>query len=215
MDIFELFKKIAKESTPTGAPSFIIAGLGNPGREYEATRHNAGFMAVDFIAEKAGVQISKNKFSALTAIGTVNEKSVLLLKPQTYMNNSGVSISEAASFYKIKPENIIVLVDDIYLPPGKIRIRKSGSAGGHNGISSIIASLGSDSFPRIRIGVGEKPKGQNDLAAWVLGKLPVKEMLLIKKCFSWSAEASEYIISGKINDAMGIFNGKTAVNDNE
>ena len=176
MSIDDLFKKIATDIAPTSEkPAYIIAGLGNPGKEYEETRHNAGFLAIDFVSEKLGVKINRAKYDALCAQAKIGDKTVLLMKPQTYMNRSGISISAAADFYKIPTEHILVLCDDITQKPGKLRIRKSGSAGGHNGLKNIIEFGGSDQFPRIRIGVGEKPFPEYNLADWVTGKISAED----------------------------------------
>ena len=155
-NIFDLFKKIERRES-TAPVSAILVGLGNPGLEYERTRHNVGFVSIDYIAEKLGARIDRLKFHALVGEATVGESRVLLMKPTTYMNNSGVAVQEAAAFYKISPERVIVLHDEISFEPGKIRLRRKGSAGGHNGLKSIIAHLGSEDFPRIKIGVGQKP----------------------------------------------------------
>ena len=169
MSILDLFKKIESgNSLAHGKVEYIIAGLGNPGLQYVGTRHNVGFMTIDRFAEKNDVKINKMQFKGDCADIMIDEKRCLLLKPATYMNNSGESIEAAASFYKVQPENIIVLYDDISLPPGKMRIRRKGSAGGHNGIKSIIALTSSEEFPRIKIGVGEKPSKDYNLADWVL-----------------------------------------------
>ena len=166
-NIFDLFKQIEKKSD-TQPVTYIVAGLGNIGKQYEKTRHNAGFMAIDALAEKCGVRIDRVKFHALVAEANFGGVRVLLMKPTTYMNNSGVAISEAAAFYKIAPENVIVLHDEISFDVGVIRIRRKGSAGGHNGLKSIIAHLSSDAFPRIKIGVGKKPSPDYDLVDFVL-----------------------------------------------
>ena len=149
---------------------WLIAGLGNPEAKYEGTRHNTGFAALDYLAGKWGIPVSKAKFQGLWGQGEVDGRKVCLLKPLTYMNLSGDSIAPLAAFFKIPPSHVIVLCDDVTQAPGKLRIRPSGSAGGHNGLKSIIARLGTDAFPRIRIGVGEKPRPDYDLADWVLGK---------------------------------------------
>ena len=151
-----------------GGVSWIVVFLGNPGPKYRDTRHNAGFMAADAMEKKLGVSINKLRFKALTAQATLGGEKVLLLKPQTYMNLSGESVSPAAAFYKVPPEHIIVVSDEVSLPIGKLRIRKSGSAGGHNGLKNIIAMLGTDAFPRIRMGVGAPPHADYDMADWVL-----------------------------------------------
>ena len=203
-NIFDLFKKIEKpvDTTPV---SFIIAGLGNPGREYDNTRHNIGFLSIDYIAEKLGVRIDRAKFHALTSEAKIGQARVLLMKPQTYMNNSGVAIAEAATFYKITPERVLVLHDEISFDPGVIRIRRKGSAGGHNGLKSIIAHLSSEEFPRIKIGVGKKPNPEYDLADFVLGKFPKDDLDAIEKRYSDIHSACELIVEGKIDDAMQKF----------
>ena len=200
-NIFDLFKKIEKK-TDTTPVSFIIAGLGNPGEQYTKTRHNVGFVAIDYIAEKLGVRIDRAKFHALTAEAKMGDTRVLLMKPQTYMNNSGVSIGEAAAFYKIPPERVLILHDEISFEPGILRIRRKGSAGGHNGLKSIIAHLASEDFPRIKIGVGKKPTPEYDLADWVLGKLPKEHSEIIDKKREDIFDASRLIAEGKIDDAM-------------
>ena len=207
MSLDDLFKKISTGNTVSGKPEYIIAGLGNPGKEYEETRHNAGFLAIDHMAEKLGVKINRAKYEALIAEAKIGEKTVLLMKPQTYMNSSGTSISAAADFYKIPAENVIVLCDDITQKPGKIRIRKSGSAGGHNGLKSIIQWLGTDKFPRVRIGVGEKPNPEYDLADWVLGKFPVEDKKALASRFDDVKGACEQIIAGNLERAMCLYNG--------
>ena len=200
-NIFDLFKKIEKpvDLTPV---SFIIAGLGNPGAQYEKTRHNVGFVAIDYIAEKFGVRIDRAKFHALTAEAKIGEVRVLLMKPQTYMNNSGVAVGEAAAFYKIPPERVLVLHDEISFDPGIIRIRRKGSAGGHNGLKSIIAHLASEEFPRVKIGVGKKPNPEYDLADWVLGKLPKEHSDTIDNKREDILGAARLIAEGKIDEAM-------------
>ena len=200
-NIFDLFKKIEKQ-TDTTPVSFIIAGLGNPGAQYDKTRHNVGFVAVDYIAEKLGVRIDRAKFHALTAEARIGECRVLLMKPQTYMNNSGVAIGEAAAFYKIPAERVLILHDEISFDPGIIRIRRKGSAGGHNGLKSIIAHLASEEFPRVKIGVGKKPTPDYDLADWVLGKMPKEQSDAVDKKCEDILNASRLIAEGKIDDAM-------------
>lgn len=200
-NIFDLFKKIEKK-TDTTPVSFIIAGLGNPGAQYEKTRHNVGFVAIDYIADKLGVRIDRAKFHALTTEAIIGEVRVLLMKPQTFMNNSGVAIGEAAAFYKIPPERVLILHDEISFDPGMLRIRRKGSAGGHNGLKSIIAHLASEDFPRVKIGVGKKPTPEYDLADWVLGKLPKEHSELIASKLGDILDASRLIAQGKIDDAM-------------
>ena len=203
-NIFDLFKKIEKKSN-TGPVSFIIAGLGNPGREYEGTRHNVGFVAIDHIASSLGVRIDRAKFHALATEAEIGGVRALLMKPETFMNNSGVAIAEASAFYKIPPEKILVLHDEISFEPGLLRIRRRGSAGGHNGLKSIIAHLGSEDFPRIKIGVGKKPSPEYDLADWVLGRFSEADTAEIFRRSHDIKEAAELIASGRIDDAMSRF----------
>lgn len=200
-NIFDLFKKIEKKESALPI-THIVAGLGNPGAEYAKTRHNAGFMAIDFAAAKFGAKIDRLKFKALTAEANIAGARVLLMKPQTFMNSSGEAIAEAAAFYKIPAENIIVLHDEISFEAGKIRIRRKGSAGGHNGLKSIIAHLSSEDFPRVKIGVGQKPTPDYDLVAWVLGKFPKEDIEKLEGQFNNIASSVELIISGKIDEAM-------------
>ncbi len=206
-DIFDLFKKIESASANNNAPiSKIIVGLGNPGKEYAFTRHNTGFLALDYISDKLNVKINRSKFASLMCEASFGGKRVLLMQPQTYMNNSGEAVAQAASFYKIAPEDIIVIFDDISLPVGKLRIRKSGSAGGHNGIKSIIAQLGSDKFPRIKVGVGEKPHPEMDLADHVLSQFPKAEQELLFATFGDIYEAAGLMLEGKTDEAMNKYN---------
>ncbi len=200
--IFDLFKKIESADSSCGKITHIIAGLGNPGVDYEKTRHNAGFMAIDKIADDAGVKISRLKFRSLVAEAAIGGARVLLMKPETFMNNSGEAIAEAASFYKIPPENIIVLHDEISFGVGVMRIRRKGSAGGHNGLKSIIEHLGSDNFPRIKIGVGQKPRPDYDLVSWVLGKFPESDILTLKEEFPKIKDSVTLMVEGKIEEAM-------------
>ena len=208
MNIDELFKKTAADREAKAATpiTFIVAGLGNPGKDYDGTRHNAGFAAMDYIAEKTGEKIQKAKFESLVAEATIGGVRVLLMKPQTFMNCSGTAISAAADFYKIAPENVIVICDDITQNPGKMRIRKSGSAGGHNGLKSIIAFLDSQNFKRIRIGVGAKPNPNYDLADWVLGKFSKDDKVLVNSCYENAYNAIELIVKGDIEKAMCAYN---------
>lgn len=208
MNIDELFKKIAadREAKAAAPITYIVAGLGNPGKEYDGTRHNTGFAAIDCIAEKAGASVQKYKFEALTGEANIGGARVLLMKPQTYMNVSGVAISAAADFYKIAPENVIVLCDDVTLAPGRMRIRKSGSAGGQNGLKSIIACLDSKDFCRIRIGVGDRPNREYDLADWVLSKFSADDKKLVEECFEKAYGAIELIVKGEIEKAMCAYN---------
>ena len=200
-DIFALFKKIegAEAKTP---PTAIIAGLGNPGAKYEKTRHNAGFLAIDYIAKRLSVKIDRAKFSALVADTEIGSSRVLLMKPQTFMNSSGDAIAAAVSFYKIPPERIIILHDEISFDAGVIRIRRQGSAGGHNGLKSIIEHLSSDNFPRVKIGVGQKPRPDYDLVSWVLGKFPEAEIKVLHEEFPRIKDSVELMLAGKIEEAM-------------
>ena len=200
-NIFDLFKKIEKKEAPSPV-SFIIVGLGNIGKQYEKTRHNIGFIAIDYIAEKLGVRIDRVKFNSTVAEASFGGQRVLLMKPTTLMNNSGVAIGEAASFYKIPAERVLVLHDEISFDPGIIRIRRKGSAGGHNGIKSVIAHLSSEDFPRIKIGVGKKPSPDYDLVDFVLGRFPEKDLSLIGERLEDIYSASEEIIRGNIDSAM-------------
>ena len=186
----------------------IIAGLGNPGKEYENTRHNAGFMVMDALAEKIGADISEKKHKALCGKGVIGGEKVILMKPQTYMNSSGESIRAAADYYKVDPEDILIVYDDISLAPGQLRIRAKGSAGGHNGIKSIIAHLGTQEFPRVKVGVGEKPKGY-DLADYVLSRFPKDERVLMEEAFERAGEAAVCMMNDTMEHAMNQFNKKT------
>jgi aminoacyl-tRNA hydrolase len=207
MSIQDLFKKIETARVPAGKPEYIVAGLGNPGREYAETRHNAGFMALDFIAAKLGVKTDRAKFDALCGNAGIGGKSVLLMKPQTYMNSSGIAVSAAADYYKIPPEHVVVLCDDITQAPGKLRIRRSGSAGGHNGLKSIIGMLDTENFPRIRLGIGEKPSPEYDLAAWVTGKFSEADKKALTSRFDGVYHAVELILAGDFEKAMCLYNG--------
>lgn len=191
----------------SGPPEFIIVGLGNPGKQYELTRHNAGFLFADLLADKNCVKINKIQFKAVTASLTLGGVKCLLMKPQTFMNNSGEAVRQAASFYKIPPERILVVFDDISLPCGRLRIRRKGSDGGHNGIKSIIYHLNSDAFPRVKLGVGEKPHPDYDLADWVLSQFKKDELALLHEAAEKACSAAELIVSGDIDKAMSNFNG--------
>lgn len=187
---------------------FMIVGLGNPGREYETTRHNMGFLALDILAEKYNVPIKKLKAKALIGECRMGGKKVLLVKPQTFMNLSGQSVTELMRFYKIPAENVLVLFDDISLEPGKLRIRRSGSDGGHNGIKNIIYLSGSDAFPRIKIGVGKAPHTEYDMKDWVLSTPKGEDAENIKAALKRAAEAAEDIaVNRDIDRAMNLYNG--------
>ncbi len=206
-NIFDLFKKIETQNTSaTGKVSWIVVGLGNPGKEYENTRHNVGFKAIDYISSKLNFSVNRAKFKSLTGECDVSGKRVLFLKPQTFMNNSGEAVSEAMNFYKIPIQNVIVIFDDISLQPGNMRIRTKGSAGGHNGIKSIIEKTGSNEFPRVKIGIGAKPHPDYDLADWVLGNIEKDAVEPTAKCIEKSCDAIPLIIDGKVDTAMGQYN---------
>ena len=185
---------------------WLIAGLGNPEGRYNGTRHNAGFSALDRLASKWSISVSKSRFQGLWGQGEVDGHKVILLKPLTYMNNSGESIAPTAAFYKIPAEHVIILCDDITQEPGKLRIRPSGSAGGHNGLKSIIARLGSDAFPRIRIGVGAKPHPDYDLADWVLGHFSEEAAKAVDGRMDDLAGAALLIMNGKLGEAQNRYN---------
>ena len=203
-NIFDLFKKIEKSSSNEPV-SAIVAGLGNPGDKYDKTRHNIGFMAIDYIAEKCGEKINRGKFNALICEVNVGGSRVILMKPQTFMNNSGTANSQAASFYKIPNDRVIVLHDEISFDPGVIRIRRKGSAGGHNGLKNIIECLPGEDFPRIKIGVGQKPRPDYDLVDWVLGRMPDIDIKAIENRLTDISSAVELIATGRIDDAMQKF----------
>ncbi len=190
------------------SPEMIIVGLGNPGEKYASNRHNCGFMALDYIALRQGVKIQNLKFRALTAETVMGDKKVLLLKPQTFMNSSGESVREAANFYKIPPENILVIFDDISFAPGVFRIRKSGSAGGHNGIKSIIQQLSSDAFPRIKMGVGTPPEGW-ELMNWVLGNPPKEDLEHIISSMEDVYSTAKLFVAEDLDRAISSYNGKS------
>lgn len=189
-----------------GSTEYLVVGLGNPDKKYENTRHNAGWLAVDYIADKYNCKVNKIKYKSFVGECTIGGAKVMLMKPTTYMNNSGQAVVEAMNFYKIPPENVIVIFDDISLDVGKMRIRSKGSDGGQKGMRSIIYLSGKDNFPRIKIGIGAKPNPNWDLADWVLSKFSDKELSDIKDMFENSAKAVELIINGSIDRAMNLFN---------
>lgn len=203
-NIFDLFRKI--ESPAASSPvTRMVVGLGNPGANYDGTRHNAGFIAIDAIAKARGASPFRLKFQALVSECVIGEERVLLMKPETFMNLSGEAVGEAARFYKLPAEHIIVLCDDISFAPGALRIRRKGSAGGHNGLKSIIAHLGTDTFVRFRLGVGEKPSPDYDLADWVLGKFPKDDLAAVTKTAEALPEALALWFSGKEDICMSRF----------
>ena len=186
---------------------WLVVGLGNPGEKYENTRHNVGFLTVDELAERARVPVQKLKHRALTNTLEVGSVKVLLMKPVTYMNLSGEAVGEAARFYKLPPERVLVISDDVSLPVGKLRIRKGGSAGGHNGLKSIIQHLGTDQFPRIKVGVGQKPHPACDMADWVLGKFQGEDKKAVEAAVKRAADAVECLIKRGPEEAMNRYNG--------
>lgn len=190
-----------------GGVSWLLVCLGNPGDKYENTRHNVGFMVADEVAERQKKPIQRLKFKALTNIFTISGEKVLVMKPITYMNLSGEAVRQAADFYKVPPDHVLVVSDDTALPVGKLRIRVKGSAGGHNGLKSIIQHLGTDQFPRLRVGVGEKPHPDYDLADWVLGKFVGEDKKAIDTSVKRAADAIECILAEGIDRGMGKFNG--------
>lgn len=189
-----------------GGAEWIVAFLGNPGLKYNGTRHNAGFMAADAMEKKLGVSINKMRFKALTQTVDISGKKVLLMKPQTYMNLSGDAIVQAANFYKVLPERVIVVSDETALPIGRLRIRRGGSAGGHNGLKSVIARLGTDQFPRIRLGVGDKPHPDYDMADWVLSAFKGQDAADMELVAKKAADAVECYITEGADRAMNRFN---------
>ena len=198
--------KFFMNTTIPGPFEYIIAGLGNPGRQYENTRHNAGFIALDVLAETYDVRVNRIRFKGLCGEARIAGKKVLLLKPSTYMNLSGQSVTEAMRFYKIPPERVIVLFDDICLPPGKLRIRRKGSDGGHNGMKNIIYLSGSDAFPRIKLGIGAKPNPDYNLADWVLSSFSKEEGEALLQAAEKAVDACKWIVEGKIDQAMNLYN---------
>lgn len=187
--------------------SWLIVGLGNPGKQYERTRHNCGFRALDALADKLGCKVSKLKFQGLYGQTVYNGKKLFLLKPQTFMNLSGRSVLQLSAYYSIPPQRIIVMFDDISLEPGRLRIRGDGSAGGHNGIKSIIQELGSQDFPRVKIGVGAKPHPEQDLADWVLSTFSASEEKALTSSLPHAGDAALCIMDAGVSDAANRYNG--------
>lgn len=194
--------------TKKGTYDFLVVGLGNPGPKYENTRHNAGFMAVDAIANHRDADFKKTKWNAMSAECSIGGERILLLKPLTFMNNSGEAVSAVARFYKIPAERIIVLFDDVSLAVGRLRIRRSGSDGGHNGMKDIIQLMGSDNIPRVKIGVGEKPHPDYDLKDWVLSSFKKDEEENLKTAVNNAVSAVFYMVAGQTDVAMNKFNKK-------
>ncbi|MBQ6041198.1 MAG: aminoacyl-tRNA hydrolase [Oscillospiraceae bacterium] len=207
MSIFDLFKQIeSQKPAVTGPPEWIIAGLGNIGDKYKGTRHNAGFMMIDAFAEKCGAKFGKHQFKSDTAMTECGGIRCLLLKPDTFMNLSGQAVTEAMQFYQIPPEHVIVIYDDINLGVGELRIRKKGSDGGHNGMKNIIYLSGADTFPRIRVGIGQKPHPDYDLADWVLSAFSQDDLKKLAETAETVGEALPLMLKGNTDLAMNRFN---------
>lgn len=204
--MFDIFKKLTV-NRKNGPIEHLVVGLGNPGSKYENTRHNAGFIALDYIANQLDVNFNKAKFDALFSEAVIDGKRVLLIKPQTFMNLSGESVVQFMSFYKIPSENVIILFDDISLAPGNLRVKRSGSHGGHNGMRNIIQLAKTDNFPRIKIGIGAKPTDW-DLADWVTSKFSDEDLKLINKAAKNSYAALKLMLNGEIEKAMNLANRK-------
>ena len=205
-DIFELFKRIGKNKTEQKPIEYIVACLGNPGREYALTRHNAGYLFAEFYGREKGFSIDRLRFEALTGEYTVGEHRALFLCPVTYMNLSGRSVRAALDFYKLPPEKLVVVCDDVQFDVGKMRIRQKGSDGGQRGMRNIIEQLNSDDFPRIRIGVGKKPDPEYDMKDWVLSKFTEDEQKALKEVFGKTADALSLILDGQLDKAMNLYN---------
>jgi PTH1 family peptidyl-tRNA hydrolase len=204
--VFYIFNLRGRSRVPTGAPEYILVGLGNPGKKYEFTRHNAGYLCLDALAQNQHIKINRIKFKSLTGETTIAGHRCLLLKPQTFMNNSGEAVREAADFYKIPAEKILVIFDDTTLSFGNLRIRRNGSDGGHNGLKSIVTHIKSNQFPRIKIGIGTKPHPEMELANWVLSSFNKKELTELRSTVEKAHEALELMVEGNFEKAMAKFN---------
>ncbi len=208
-DIFDIFKKLeSKKPAAQGPITHLLVGLGNPGKDYHHTRHNAGFLCLDTVCDKYGCTTDRSKFKALVGETTIAGKRVLVMRPQTFMNCSGEAVSVAANFYHIEPSNIIVVSDDVNLAVGGIRVRGKGSDGGQRGLRSIIAELGTDAFPRVRIGVGQKPNPDYDMADWVLSTFAPSELEKLREIFPVACEGIERLLIGDLDAAMQVCNRK-------
>ncbi len=209
-DIFDIFKKLEanRAAATTGPITHLLVGLGNPGKEYRHTRHNAGFLCMDTVCEKYGCSTDRSKFKALVGEATIAGTRVLVMRPQTFMNCSGEAVVAAASFYHIAPANILVVSDDVNLAVGGIRVRGKGSDGGQRGLRSIIDELGTDAFPRIRIGVGQKPHPDYDMADWVLSTFAPSELEKLRTVFPIACDGIEHLLHGDLDGAMQVCNRK-------
>ena len=194
-------------SKKAGPVEWLVVGLGNPGSKYEWTRHNMGFLVIDELADRLDIPVKRLKFKALTNTAVLGGRSVLLMKPTTYMNLSGEAVGQAARFYKIPPERVLVISDDVALPQGKLRVRRSGSAGGHNGLKYIISHLGTDQFPRVKVGVGEKPHPDSDMGDWVLGTFTGQDRKVMEEAVSRAADAVTVLLQHGVDQAMSSYNG--------
>lgn len=200
-----MFSKFSKSAT-TGSVEYLVVGLGNPGREYENTRHNCGFIALDYMAEKLNCKINKIKFKSTIGECDINGHKCLLMKPSTFMNLSGQAVVEAMNFYKIKPQNVIIIFDDISLDVGKMRIRRKGSDGGQRGMQNIIYLSGSQDFPRIKVGIGKKPHPEYDLKKWVLSRFSDADKKLMMPLLDNICDAVSHIVDNNIDKAMNLYN---------
>lgn len=203
-----MFNRFRKNTVAVsgGAPEFIVVGLGNPGNKYTYTRHNSGFLCIDMLAEKLNFKVDRLKFKSLICDTNINGHRCIVMKPQTFMNNSGEAIRECASFYKIPPEKVIVIYDDISLDVGRLRIRRKGTDGGHNGIKSIIYHLNNDQFPRIKLGCGKKPHPDYDLIDWVISEFKKDELKALEPALENACKAIELLLDGEIDKAMNLYN---------
>lgn len=209
MSIFDIFKQLESEKKePAGAVAYLIVGLGNPGDKYFNTRHNAGFLMMDYFSQRVGIRVDRIKFKALVGDGEVGGKRVLLMKPQTYMNNSGEAVAEAARFYKIPPENILVFSDDVSLDVGVVRMRKKGSDGGQKGLRSITTLMATQDFPRVKFGVGAKPHPDYDMADWVLSEFSKDEQKALFSCFEKAYDGVLRYLAGDPDAAVQVCNSK-------
>ena len=204
MPFFNRFQK--KQAPGSKAPEYLIVGLGNPGRQYEFSRHNAGFLCVDLLAQRQDLKLDRLKFKSLCRELTISGHRCLIMKPQTFMNNSGEAVREAAQFYKIPPERVILIFDDASLPLGKLRIRRKGSDGGQKGVRSIIYLMNSDEFPRVKLGIGAKPHPDWDMADWVLSQFTKAELQTLRGVCDEACEALELLVNEEFDRAMERFN---------